>query len=75
MMDSNRRAWKIRTPYGDVTSVRVAWQDSAGRDVWTWRTDRDEPPLLWPSAAGAWSWITSVWDAEDPTGWLVEESI
>lgn len=67
----------VRTPNGAVTSYRVAWQHE-GRDVYTWRTDGDEPHDF-GSIEAAEEFIAAVWhdastkaELADRDAWRVE---
>lgn len=47
----------ITTDGGIITSRRIAWTTPSGRDIWTWRTDRDATPLDFGSPDAARAWI------------------
>lgn len=65
----------VRTPTGVVTSTKVAWRTSEGRDAWTWRVDANQPPKVWASVAEAQAWVDYVWlidpKEKERSGWVV----
>lgn len=70
----------LRTPGGVITSFREAWKDWAGRSVFTWRTDRDQPPHDFGSVADAFAFKAAIWccsstrrEVEERDRWIIEE--
>ena len=70
----------LRTPGGVITSFREAWQDWAGRPVFTWRTDRDRPPHDFGSVDAAFAFKVAIWccsstrrEVEERERWVIEE--
>jgi len=70
----------VRTPRGVVTSFREAWRDWADRPVFTWRTDKDQPPHDFGTREQAFQFIVSIWcctstkrERAERDSWTIEE--
>lgn len=70
----------LRTPQGVITSFREAWRDWADRPVFTWRTDKDQPPHDFETYETAWAFKVAIWccsstrrEVEQRDMWVIEE--
>lgn len=75
-----RTMFVLRTPGGVITSFREAWQDWAGRPVYTWRCDKDQPPHDFGSHEAAFAFKAAVWccsstrrEVAERDRWIIEE--
>ena len=70
----------MRTPGGVITGFREVWRAWGNRPVYTWSTDRDQPPHDFGSYEAAWAFIVAIWccastrrEREWRDRWVVEE--